>query len=378
MLFWAGLRGAVGFALSAGIEGEHATALQTTVLVTVVLTVIFGGTTAQMLEILGIRMGVTDDDDADSDEEEELQPAFGAAQSLRLALVHPVRRRRRRRRDPNTVRTNGAYYDDDDDDDDDRQEGDQLLENRFSPTGSFTAALEEEDAYPPHLRYSGPAESTEDDEVLPSVVRSPHARHASSSKSSSTPPRWEGTESHLPSFEPNASWDVDPRSSVALGVPASSAYSAPHLLQPSEQGPSALDLTEARTGGGATARQLIDRAGLIFRDGQWFQKIDERYLLPLFGNSVAQRKADEERARRWPTSHQSSGTSGSSTPRNPGGGGTLGKRVVGTGKPEQAEGTTDEPDANVVLEEEVEEEDGPLKTLGSIGGSQPSSSWQAG
>ena len=53
MLFWAGLRGAVGFALSAGIEGRHARALQTTVLVAVVLTVIvFGGTTAQMLDVL--------------------------------------------------------------------------------------------------------------------------------------------------------------------------------------------------------------------------------------------------------------------------------------------------------------------------------------
>ena len=69
MLFWAGLRGAVGFALSAGIEGQNAIALQTTVLVTVVLTVIvFGGTTAQMLHVLAIRTGVQDDE-VDSDDE---------------------------------------------------------------------------------------------------------------------------------------------------------------------------------------------------------------------------------------------------------------------------------------------------------------------
>ncbi|KAI3479967.1 hypothetical protein L1887_57954 [Cichorium endivia] len=69
--FGRGLRGAVGFALSAGIEGQNAIALQTTVLVTVVLTVIvFGGTTAQMLEILGIRTGVQDDE-GDSDDEED-------------------------------------------------------------------------------------------------------------------------------------------------------------------------------------------------------------------------------------------------------------------------------------------------------------------
>ena len=59
MLFWAGLRGAVGIALAAGLEGTNAPALRATVLVVVILTVIiFGGTTARMLEILGIRTGV--------------------------------------------------------------------------------------------------------------------------------------------------------------------------------------------------------------------------------------------------------------------------------------------------------------------------------
>ncbi|KAG9125934.1 monovalent cation:H+ antiporter, CPA1 (nhx1) [Ceratobasidium sp. 392] len=71
MLFWAGLRGAVGVALAAGFKGENANALRTTVLVVVVLTVIlFGGTTARMLEVLGIRTGV-EDEDGDSDAEEE-------------------------------------------------------------------------------------------------------------------------------------------------------------------------------------------------------------------------------------------------------------------------------------------------------------------
>lgn len=71
MLFWAGLRGAVGVALAAGFKGENRETLRTTVLVVVVLTVIvFGGTTARMLEILGIRTGV-EDEAASSDEEEE-------------------------------------------------------------------------------------------------------------------------------------------------------------------------------------------------------------------------------------------------------------------------------------------------------------------
>ncbi|CAL1698350.1 unnamed protein product [Somion occarium] len=71
MLFWAGLRGAVGVALAAGFKGENAQTLRITVLVVVVLTVIvFGGTTARMLEVLGIRTGVEDDGASDSEDEE--------------------------------------------------------------------------------------------------------------------------------------------------------------------------------------------------------------------------------------------------------------------------------------------------------------------
>lgn len=68
MLFWAGLRGAVGVALAAGFMGETKHTLRATVLVVVVLTVIlFGGTTARMLEILGIRTGVVDEIDSDDE-----------------------------------------------------------------------------------------------------------------------------------------------------------------------------------------------------------------------------------------------------------------------------------------------------------------------
>jgi sodium/hydrogen exchanger-like protein 6/7 len=73
MLFWAGLRGAVGVALAAGFQGPNAAALKTTVLVVVVLTVIlFGGTTARMLEVMGIRVGV--DDDGNSSDDDALRP----------------------------------------------------------------------------------------------------------------------------------------------------------------------------------------------------------------------------------------------------------------------------------------------------------------
>lgn len=71
MLFWAGLRGAVGVALAAGFKGDNAQIMRTTVLVVVVLTVcMFGGTTARMLEVLGIRTGVEDDAASESDNDD--------------------------------------------------------------------------------------------------------------------------------------------------------------------------------------------------------------------------------------------------------------------------------------------------------------------
>jgi sodium/hydrogen exchanger-like protein 6/7 len=70
MLFWAGLRGAVGVALAAGLDDpESSPTLKATVLIVVVLTVIiFGGTTARMLEIVGVRTNVVNED-VDSDDE---------------------------------------------------------------------------------------------------------------------------------------------------------------------------------------------------------------------------------------------------------------------------------------------------------------------
>ena len=74
MLFWAGLRGAVGVALAAGLTGPNGPSLQATVLVVVVLTVIiFGGTTARMLEIMGIKTGVVEE--IDSDDEFDIETA---------------------------------------------------------------------------------------------------------------------------------------------------------------------------------------------------------------------------------------------------------------------------------------------------------------
>ena len=93
MLFWAGLRGAVGVALAAGLEGANGPALRATVLVVVVLTVIiFGGTTARMLEILGIRTGVVEE--IDSDDEFDIETANGGTYYKRAgtALGHTPKR----------------------------------------------------------------------------------------------------------------------------------------------------------------------------------------------------------------------------------------------------------------------------------------------
>lgn len=76
MIYWAGLRGAVGVALAAGLTGNNGNTLRATVLVVVVLTVIiFGGTTARMLEILGIRTGVVEE--IDSDDEFDIEVVNG-------------------------------------------------------------------------------------------------------------------------------------------------------------------------------------------------------------------------------------------------------------------------------------------------------------
>ena len=87
MIFWAGLRGAVGVALAAGLDGKNSLTLQATVLVVVVLTVIiFGGTTARMLEIMGIKTGVVDE--IDSDDEFDIEPVTNGTYYKSSAVGH--------------------------------------------------------------------------------------------------------------------------------------------------------------------------------------------------------------------------------------------------------------------------------------------------
>ncbi|KAF2866513.1 Sodium/hydrogen exchanger family-domain-containing protein [Massariosphaeria phaeospora] len=92
MIYWAGLRGAVGVALAAGLSGTNGNALRATVLVVVVLTVIiFGGTTARMLEILGIRTGVVEEIDSDDEFDIEVVNGGTYTRNKGLGLGHTPR-----------------------------------------------------------------------------------------------------------------------------------------------------------------------------------------------------------------------------------------------------------------------------------------------
>jgi sodium/hydrogen exchanger-like protein 6/7 len=54
---------------------------------------------------------------------------------------------------------------------------------------------------------------------------------------------------------------------------------------------------------------------MIFRDGQWFTALDERYLLPLFSNSVTARRHQAKKAKKATASVYNGGESGGNTPR---------------------------------------------------------------
>jgi sodium/hydrogen exchanger-like protein 6/7 len=221
MLFWAGLRGAVGVALAAGITGDNADALRTTILVVVVMTVvIFGGTTARMLEVLGIRVGVEDDDDSSDDD------GGWAAHGGNLALAMGPGSRKYAGRHP---------Y------------GDDYGEDYNSYVGS-------------------PAESPYHTGSFPLDVG----------------------RARTPSGVPRSS-SYGPK-----GRQASTGYSAGSSSdsEDNEILPHAQDIEQGVGAGDPPS------AGMVFRDGQWFTQLDERYLLPLFSNSVASRRHHLKKAGR--------------------------------------------------------------------------------
>ncbi|WWD18633.1 sodium/hydrogen exchanger 3 [Kwoniella shandongensis] len=247
MLFWAGLRGAVGVALAAGITGDNADALRTTILVVVVLTVIvFGGTTARMLEVLGIRVGV-EDEDASSDDEEGWTTHHG---NLALQMGPGSRRYAGQN-------GRGMMYGDDPD-------GIDL----DSPNGS---------PYISSMNIGGRSRQVSRTSAFGGASRS--------------------------GFSTNSDDSDDGEPLPQAGPSGGDGYS-----------PGEFEAQAGDEGGGGGAS--LSKPGMIFRDGQWFTALDERYLLPLFSNSVtARRHHAKKAAASRKASVYNGGESGGGTPR---------------------------------------------------------------
>jgi sodium/hydrogen exchanger-like protein 6/7 len=257
MLFWAGLRGAVGVALAAGITGDNADALRTTILVVVVLTVIiFGGTTARMLEVLGIRVGV-EDEDASSDEDEGWTSHHG---NLALAMGPGSRR---------YAGSNGR---------------------NIGYGGENGYEESELDLHSPGASpYLGPSTSTSGMGMqMPQRHTKPGPGVGVGGR-----PTFLGNHASRSGFSTNSDDESEDDQPLPSGpVPAGAGG----------------DLE-----GGLPDQGDESMQGMVFRDGQWFTKLDERYLLPLFSNSVTARRHLAKKARK--ASVYNGGESSGGTPR---------------------------------------------------------------
>lgn len=363
MLFWAGLRGAVGFALSANIVGENALALQTTVLVTIVLTLIaFGGTTGQMLDILGIQTGVQDDEGDSSDEDEgfdglgmgvrrsgrDLPGRSGAGGRRRAGDVGGSSSSGIKRRGGGGGYSQGLYRDDE-----------ALVGSRNGKGQSH--------------RYSYDEDASDTSDVLPSSNPSNSGYTTGSLRSGgrAAPPfgtssadaggQGQGADD---STEPSALFDRD---ADAEGDDDFLVFGSG-----SGDGGRGSALASSLGGvGGARARALLERGALIMRDGQWFQRIDDRYLKPYFSNAVASRKHQEKRNARMASASYGQGSPSSEAAAAAAAGAASGRSSFaaagdrdedGTAALWEAEAAAREPDADVfppsVLDDDDQEDDG--------------------
>ncbi|TFK36573.1 Sodium/hydrogen exchanger family-domain-containing protein [Crucibulum laeve] len=251
MLFWAGLRGAVGVALAAGFKGPNAQVMRTTVLIVVVLTVlIFGGTTARMLEVLGIKTGVEDDEGGSSDDE---GVGIGSAAWTRRGSRNGNGGRWRYEDDESSAippnrfsrgpRRIGTHYSNPNPSSYNHHSTSQNTRQRDSPTGAIFSAASS-DSY------------DSDGEVLPLA------------------PTAQDTRNHRPTNSIS-------RSASSPNVHSSSSHQEP--MSPSHP-------PKPNTPTSSTAS--------IGEEGKWFQALDERYLLPLFSNATASRTFHARRAER--------------------------------------------------------------------------------
>ena len=235
MLFWAGLRGAVGVALAAGFPGDNAQPLRTTVLVVVVLTVVlFGGTTARMLEVLGIRTGVEDEAASSSDEE------FGSPTAW-------------------YGRGNGRI-----------SRGRRSSERFYSPQRGVGASRI-------GLHYGHGPRS--------------YNHQFQQHQPTGTP----GAGQNVFSAASSDSYDSD---GEVLPMARTNVQSGNDQNPGGSNGNSNLNLTGSSRGRGGNGDDGGEGGVPVVEEGKWFQELDERYLLPLFSNATASRTFHARRARR--------------------------------------------------------------------------------
>ncbi len=237
MLFWAGLRGAVGVALAAGFKGPNAQMMRTTVLIVVVLTVVlFGGTTARMLEVLGIRTGVEDDTAFSSDEDDPLPPPTRAAWTAGGSA---------RGGGNSNARWNLIDVDE---------------------SASALGSGSRNDAGRIGIHYAG------------SRPYNHHRQH------------------HLPPIQTQHTQNV-PNNPVFSSASSDSYDSDVGEVLP--LAPTSIENTRQTQSGNTNVQNPPKVSQQRLReDGKWFQAIDERYLLPIFSNATASRTFHARRARR--------------------------------------------------------------------------------
>lgn len=273
MLYWAGLRGAVGVALAAGLTGKNGQALRATVLVVVVLTVIiFGGTTARMLEILQIRTGVVEEIDSDDEFDIEIvhgtgQPDSGIYSKGRGAGIGNNPRR--------TSDINGTFQLGDVGGKDGVDRGSYTSGNSTPPIrpngttrrqssrrdGAGGAMLPHEAGgllSPDHFANGNLSDDDTDLDLPPSARRSPHPQSGSSSSSAPGGAGAPGT------YTPDSSQHLHPQAAAAL-----------HEANRDRDSPS----VAGRIGSGAQAiSQLI--SGISEDPASAFRQIDEGFIKP--------------------------------------------------------------------------------------------------
>ncbi|BDD62003.1 hypothetical protein MAP00_007009 [Monascus purpureus] len=274
MLFWAGLRGAVGVALAAGLKGVNAPALRATVLVVVVLTVIiFGGTTARMLEILGIRTGVADE--IDSDDEFDIEVTYGGTYYKRDTAIGYTPRRIGSTIPLDGVGRAGSY-----------SSGNSRIPNPRSQSaggrkGSSWRAYRSRDR-----------NACRDKSSTATLLGGNGRSHSASSNDSDEefiPEETAGASGVAPEVQPPDEFELDLDDGVSDDdLPPSAptrlrrSVSHPQNLEPSQATPSSSTSPQRREAGRSARETLrtIFSGGPSGDHAAWFRQLDEDYIKP--------------------------------------------------------------------------------------------------